>query len=47
MHDMVGRVDAPSKRVDVDKILVRLDLVLCQVFGVANYRKKRSVGSWE
>lgn len=33
---------ALSKRVDVDKILVRPDLVPCQVFGVADYKKKRS-----
>lgn len=33
---------APSKRVNVDKILIRPDLVPSQVFGVADYKKKRS-----
>lgn len=33
---------APSKQVDVDKILVRPDLVPCQVFSVGDYKKKRS-----
>lgn len=33
---------ALSKRVNVDKILVRPDLVLCQVFGAADYKKNKS-----